>query len=356
MSKHHRRRSKKAGLPPGTMVHIGEQKIDKVGLSVLAYNADRVVDKPVHHLEECLPLAPGEAGVNWLNVEGLHEVAEIERIGNFLKLHPLTLEDIVNTLQRPKFEDFGEYQFLVLKMLSFDAVNQEMQAEQVSLVFGRDYVVTFQEGAKGDVFQPVRDRIRNPLSRIRKLGSDYLAYALIDVIVDNYFLILERMSETIEELEDELVTVPDQDTLQQIHRLKRELLVLRKATWPLRELVSAMQRSESDLIQQGTRVFLRDLYDHVIQVIDTVETFREMLSGMLDIYLSSVSNRMNAVMKVLTVIATVFMPLTFIAGVYGMNFQYMPELGSRWGYPGVLMGMVAVGTGMLLWFRRRRWL
>ena len=356
MSKHHRRRSKKAGLPPGTLVHIGEQKIDKVSLSVLAYNADRVIDKPVHLLEECLPLGPGEPGVNWINVEGLHEVTEIERIGGFLKLHPLTLEDIVNTLQRPKFEDFGEYQFLVMKMLSFNGSSHEMQAEQVSLVFGRNFVVTFQEGAKGDVFQPVRDRIRNSLSRIRKLGTDYLTYALMDVIVDNYFLILERMSETLEELEDELVTAPDQDTLQQIHRLKRELLVLRKSTWPLRELVSAMQRSESALVQEGTRVFLRDLYDHVVQVIDTVETFREMLSGMLDIYLSSVSNRMNAVMKVLTVIATIFMPLTFIAGVYGMNFQYMPELRSHWGYPGVLLMMVTVGIGMLLWFRRRKWL
>jgi magnesium transporter len=355
MSRHHKKRHHKAGLSPGSLVYTGEPRTDTVTLSYIAYTPTRIKEGAFTRPEECFPFRD-ETGVSWLNLEGIQDVAEVEKIGAYFHIHPLTLEDVVSTFQRPKIEDFGEYQYLVLKMLSHDVQSSVLQMEQVSLVFGRNYLVCFQEGAVGDVFPPVRERLRNEQGRLRRSGPDYLAYALLDVVVDNYFIILEHIGETIEDLQNRLIENPEQEALHQIQHLKRELLTLRKAAWPLREVVSAMERSESPLIQDSTKLYLRDVYDHIIQVIDTVETYREMLSGMLDIYLSSVSNRMNAVMKVLTVIATIFMPLTFIAGVYGMNFRYMPELGSRWGYPGALVTMVIVGVGMVAWFRRRKWL
>jgi magnesium transporter len=282
-------------------------------------------------------------------------VKVIEQLGKHFSLHPLLLEDILHTEQRPKMEDFGEYLFFVLKMLYLEEGRHEILAEQVSLILGSNFVISFQE-REGDVFKYVRERIRNSKGRIRKVGADYLAYALIDAIVDNYFIILERLGETIEELEEELVTNPVSDTLQTIHHLKREMIFLRKSVWPLREVISALERGESPLIQESTGVYLRDLYDHTIQVIDSVETFRDMVSGILDIYLSSVSNKMNEVMKVLTIIATIFIPLTFIAGIYGMNFEYMPELSWRWGYPAVWFVICAIFITMLAYFKRRKWL
>jgi len=230
-----------------------------------------------------------------------------------------------------------------------------VQAEQVSLVLGSNFVISFQERV-GDVFDEVRDRIRNAKGRIRKMGPDYLAYALLDAVVDNYFTVLEKFGEKIEAAEEELVANPTEKTLKQIHLVKRELLSVRKSVWPLRELISALQRGESGLIQETTGIYLRDMYDHTIQVIDTVESFRDMVSGMLDIYLSSISNKMNAVMKVLTIIATIFIPLTFIAGVYGMNFKYMPELQWRWGYGLILVVMGIVAVIMLFYFRKKKWL
>jgi len=240
-------------------------------------------------------------------------------------------------------------------MLSYDDENQAVQAEQVSLVLGPNFVISLQERV-GDVFEQIRDRIRNAKGRIRKMGSDYLCYALIDAIVDNYFAILEGFGERIESMEEELVAEPTEKTLQQIHTLKREMIFLRKSVWPLRELISALQRSESPLIQESTDIYLRDVYDHTIQIIDTVESFRDMISGMLDIYLSSLSNKMNAVMKVLTIIATLFIPLTFVAGIYGMNFKYMPELEWHWAYPAVWLVMVVVAAVMLIYFRKKKWL
>jgi magnesium transporter len=250
-------------------------------------------------------------------------------------------------------EDCGEYVFVVLKMLSSD--RNKITSEQISIVLGPDFVVSFQE-REGDVFNPIRERIRIGRGRIRKMGADYLAYALLDSVVDNYFIFLEKLGDKIEFLEEELVTNPTTETLQTIHDLKTEMVFLRKSVWPLREIISGLERGESALIQESTEIYLRDVYDHTIQVIDTVETFRDMVSGMLDIYLSSVSNRMNEVMKVLTIIATIFIPLTLIAGIYGMNFQYMPELGWRWGYPMVWLIMLVIGALMLVYFRRERWL
>jgi magnesium transporter len=252
-------------------------------------------------------------------------------------------------------EDYGDYLYVVVKMLHDKGKTGQVEAEQVSLIIGPNFVFSFQEG-EGDVFEPIRERIRNGKGRLRKMGADYLAYSLLDAIVDYYFVILEKLGERVEFLEEELVTNPKTQTLQEIHHLKREMIFLRKAVWPLREVIGALERGESPLIQKGTSLYLRDVYDHTIQAIDTVETFRDMVSGMLDIYLSSVSNRLNAVMKVLTIIATVFMPLTFLAGVYGMNFKYMPELEWRWGYPLVWAVMIGIGGVMLIYFKRKKWL
>jgi magnesium transporter len=288
-------------------------------------------------------------------LDGIHQVEILEQLGECMGVHPLVLEDILNTDQRPKLEDFDDYLFIVLKMSHYDDQNGEMEVEQISLILGPNYVVSFQE-RPGDVFDPIRERITNGRGRIRKLGADYLAYALIDAIVDHYFVVLEQIGEKIEFLEEELITDPTPETLQTIHNLKREMIFLRKSVWPLREVVGGLERRESPLIGESIAVYLRDVYDHTIQVIDTLETFRDMISGMLDIYLSSVSNRMNEVMKVLTIIATIFIPLTLIAGIYGMNFKHMPELEQPWGYPVVWGVMLATAIVMLIYFRRKKWL
>jgi magnesium transporter len=348
------RRSKKAGLPPGTIVHVGEKRREHVKLSVISYDAANFQEQEVKSVEEALAFRK-KTSVTWLNIDGVHQPEIIEQIGNSFGVHPLVLEDIANTGQRPKMEDFDDYIFVVIKMFRFDEKDDETKTEQISLLLGSDFVVSFQE-KEGDVFDPIRERIRSNKGRIRKMGADYLAYSLIDAIVDNYFTTLEKLGEAIEEIEDKLVTNPRSETLQTIHDLKRELIFLRKSVWPLREVISRLERSESPLIVKSTFVYLRDVYDHTVQVMDSVETFRDMLSGMLDIYLSSVSNRMNEVMKVLTVIATIFIPLTFIAGIYGMNFKFMPELDQPWGYPAVLILMLVIALVMLIYFRRKKWL
>jgi magnesium transporter len=354
MSRLVKRISKKAGLPPGTLIHIGEEKVEKTKITVLDYDELHVQEKEVATVDECLPLKDAPT-VTWINIDGLHQVEVLERIGDCFGLHPLVLEDILNTDQRPKLEDFDNYVLVVLKMFRYDDQSGEMEVEQISLILGPNYVVSFQEKS-GDVFDPIRERIRDSKGRIRTIGADYLAYALIDALVDHYFVVLEQVGEKVEFLEEELVTNPTSETLQTIHNLKRDMIFLRKSVWPLREVIGALERGEPSLIGESIVVYLRDVYDHTIQVIDMIETFRDMISGMLDIYLSSISNKMNEVMKVLTIIATIFIPLTLIAGIYGMNFHYMPELGWRWGYPLVWLVMLVIGALMLVYFRRRRWL
>ncbi len=345
---------KKAGLPPGTLVHVGERKIEKVKITIIDYGEAQFQEKEAKTVEECFPFKD-EPTITWINIDGIHEVDIIEKIGNHFNIHPLLLEDICHTEQRPKMEDFEDYIFVVLKMLYYDEKENGVNAEQVSLILGSNFVISFQE-SEGDVFNPVRERIRSGKGRIRRMGSDYLAYALIDAIVDNYFITLEKIGEKIEDMEEELVTNPTPATLQTIHNLKRDMIFLRKSVWPLREVVSGLERGESALVHESTRIYLRDVYDHTIQVIDSIESFRDMVSGMLDVYLSSVSNKMNEVMKVLTIIATIFIPLTFVAGVYGMNFQYMPELAWRWSYPLILLLMVGIGISMVIYFRGKKWL
>ncbi|MFH1359712.1 MAG: magnesium/cobalt transporter CorA [Candidatus Omnitrophota bacterium] len=346
--------SKTLGLPPGTPVLVGNERIGKAKITVFDYDAANVEEKEAKTVEECFPFKD-KPSVTWINVDGIGDVETIEKVNEHFGIHPLVLEDILNTTQRPKMEDFEDYIFIVLKMIHFEGKTDEVISEQVCLIVGPNYVISFQE-TEGDLFDLIRDRIRQNKGRIRKMGADYLAYSLIDAIVDGYFVILEKQGDEIENLEEELLKGAEPKMPQEIHQLKREMIFLRKHIWPLREVINGLQKSEVELIKKATSFYLRDVYDHTIQIIDTVESFRDMLSGMLDIYLSSISNRMNEVMKVLTIIATIFIPLTFIAGVYGMNFKYMPELEWRWGYFGALGLMALVGILMLNFFRRKKWL
>ncbi|NIN65646.1 MAG: magnesium/cobalt transporter CorA [Anaerolineae bacterium] len=347
-------RSQKVGLPPGTPMHVGKKRAEGAKITVLNYDDAQFREAEVQTVDECLPFRDSPT-VTWINVDGVHEVEILERLGECFGLHPLVVEDIVNTDQRPKVEDYGDYLYIVLKMLHYDTTGKEIITEQTSLILGERYVISFQE-REGDVLDPIRERITSNKGRIRKMGADYLAYTLIDAIVDNYFFVVESLGEEVDLLEEELVTNPTPETLQTIHELKREMVFLRKSVWPLREVIGTLERGESSLMRESTGVYLRDVYDHTIQVIDAVETLRDIVSGMLDIYLSSISNRMNEVMKVLTIIATIFIPLTLIVGIYGMNFRYMPELGWRWGYLMVWLVMLGVGSSMVVYFKRRTWL
>ena len=352
MGKSRKGHSSKAGLPPGTLVHVGQRRAETVRITVMDYDEGEFTERQVERVEDCFEFKTTPT-VTWINIDGVHDVGVAEKIGKHFDVHTLILEDILNTGQRPKFEDMEKYLFVVLKMLRLEG--GAVAAEQVSLIVGANYVISFQEQV-GDVFEVIRERIRSAKGRIRRMGADYLAYALLDAIVDNYFAVLENFGERIEVMEEELVAEPDQKTMHQIHGLKRQLINLRKSVWPLLEVIGGLERSESELIKDETEVFLRDVYDHTIQVIDSVETFRDMVSGMLDMYLSSVSNRMNEVMKVLTIFAAIFIPLTFIAGIYGMNFEYMPELKYRWGYFGVWGVIICVVSAMLIYFKRKKWL
>ena len=354
MPKLMKKRSRKAGLPPGTLIHIGERKTEEVKITIMDYDETQLQEKEAKTFDECFPYK-NRPTVTWINVDGIHQVETLEKLGECFGVHPLTLEDILNTDQRPKMEDFGDYMYIVLKMFTRNAQNDEIVTEQISLILGENFVLSFQENV-GDVFDPVRARIRSDKGRLRKMAADYLLYSLLDAIVDNYFIILENFGDQIEFIEERLIVNPAQETLKIIHKLKREMLFLRKSVWPLREVISGMERGESPLIKGTTKIYLRDVYDHNIQIIDTIETLREMLSGMLDIYLTSISNRLNAVMKVLTIIATIFMPLTFLAGIYGMNFKYMPELEWKWGYFLILFVMFGIGISMLFYFKKKKWL
>ena len=349
-----KRVSKKTGLPPGTLMFVGEKKEEEVKITVIDYDAENYAETIADSVEECYRYKDTPT-VTWINVGGLHDIDILKKLGDCHGLHALVLEDILHTGQRPKIEDFDEHLFIVLRMLYRDTETDDIVSEQVSLILTPNVVISFQE-REGDVFTHVRERIKNNKGRIRKIGADYLAYALLDAIVDHYFVVLEELGERIEIMEEGLVVDPKPETLQAIHGVKREIIHLRKSVWPLREVVSSLERGEPQLIKESTQVYLRDLYDHTIQVIDTIETFRDTVSGMLDIFLSSASNRMNEVMKVLTIIATIFIPLGFLAGLYGMNFDNMPELHWPAGYYMALGIMSLVAVSMLIYFRKKKWI
>jgi len=349
-----KRSAKKAGSAPGTLVFVGEQKAETVTFTIIDYDADNLQETEVASIDECLAYRDKKS-VTWINISGLHDVEIIEKLGEKFNLHPLLMEDIVNTEQRPKLEDYDDYLFVILKMLYSEGQNHVILHEQISLIVTPSVVISLQE-KEGDVFDPVRQRIRKGKGRIRKSGTDYLAYVLIDTVVDHYFKVFEEIGIKIEELQEEVLANPSTEILQSIQNLKREMIFIRKSIWPLREIISGLLRSESVLIKEDILPYLRDVYDHTIQVIDTTETFRDMLSGMLDIYLSSLSNKMNEVMKVLTIMATIFIPLTFIAGIYGMNFEFMPELKWHWSYPVLWVVLITIFIAMVYWFKRKKWL
>lgn len=346
------RSAKKAGLPPGCLVPMYPDKTEAVNIIVARYGEDGYSEKKVDSIKQAFPLKPG--GVTWISIDGIHKVDIIAEIGRQFDLHPLFLEDIATIGQNPKVEDFGKYIFIVLKALTFDEGKSESSVEQISIVFGENYVITFQEHP-GNLFDAIRERLRGGSTRLLKSGPDFLAYSLIDIIVDQYFVVLEKFGNSIEAAEELLLERPGPEVLQSIHRLKRETLFIRRSVRMAREVINLLYMSESSLVKPATRVYLRDVYEHVVQVIDTGENYREMVFGMLDIYLSSVSYRLNEVMKVLTIISTIFIPLTFLAGVYGMNFKHMPELDQPWAYPALWAVMASIALGMLVYFKRRNW-
>jgi len=345
-------RPEQPGSPPGTLTQRGEGKVERPKLTIITYDEAAFEEREI-----ALDQAAQYASVGrtlWLNVDGLGDVEVLRELGRIFEIHELILEDIVNTGQRPKVEEHDDCFFVVLKMIYGNRQRDDIEAEQVSLIVKKGVIISFQE-REGDVFGMIRDRLRSAKGRVRKTGADYLAFALMDAIVDNYFVVMEQLGDQIEILESEVLEEPGTQTAGKLHALRTRTILLRRSIWPLREVVSGLMRAESKLVHKTTLAYMRDLYDHTIQVVETLETYRDMLSGMLDLYLSSVSNRMNEVMKVLTMIATLFIPLSFIAGVYGMNFQNMPELTWRWGYAGALALMAAVAATFLVFFKKKRW-
>jgi magnesium transporter len=346
------KRSKKIGLPAGSLVHVGDETSDRVRITVLDYKNNKFEEKQVTKVEECFHYKRTPT-VTWINVDGIHRVDLVEKLGKHFGLHPLLMEDIVTTDQRPKMEDFGNYLYIVAKMMYYNDKN-EVNSEQISFVIGKNFLLTFQESV-GDIFEPVRNRIRTGKGKIRKFGPDYLAYALLDAIVDNYFLILENTGEEIELLEEEVLANPAKESVRDMHLLKRQMIFLSRAAWPLREVISKLAIGETKFIKPETRPYLRDIYDHIIEVIDSMEVYREIIGGMLEVYLNSINNRLNEVMKVLTIIATIFMPLTFFAGVYGMNFHYMPELSWKLGYLFFWIIILITTIIMVIYFKKKKW-
>ena len=350
-----KRRIKKVGLPAGSLVYTGERAAGKIEISLIQYDEQTFEERSITNADDCAPFRD-RPGSTWVAVDGVHDAAQIEKLGECFGLHRLVTEDILSVVQRPKTEEYGEYLFLVLKMLGYDESAGKVLPEQVSIVIGRNFLLSFQEGQKSPALSLIRERLRSGRGRIRKLGTDYLAYSLLDAVVDGYFVVLDRFGDRIDLLEDQLLERPASATVEQLYQLKRELLLLHRSVWPVREVVAGLMRHESEIVRESTEPYLRDVYDHTVQAIDTIEIYREMLSEMIGIYLSSASNRLNAIMKVLTIIATIFMPLTFIAGVYGMNFRHMPELDWTYGYPLALLTMAGIGVTMVAYLRRKEWM
>jgi magnesium transporter len=346
--------SSKVGKQPGSIDFIGTHTNKKVVIKIIDFNETEFEERPLDQAEECF-MYKDKKSVTWIDVEGVHDTKTIEKIATHFGLHPLVMEDIANTQQRPKMEEFDDYIFVVIKMLRYNQTKQLIEAEHLSIVMGNNFVITFQEGLEGDVFDGIRERLRQGKGRTRKSGSDFLVYSMLDMVTDSYFVILESLGDKIEDLENEAILKPEASVVGGIYRMKREMMLMRKAVWPVREIINSISHSENNLIQKSTQIYLRDVYDHTIQIIDTIELYRDMLAGMLDIYLSSISYKMNSVMKVLTIIATIFIPLTFVTSIYGMNFEFMPELKWKYGYL-MVWGIMLTGIGfMLYYFKKKQW-
>jgi magnesium transporter len=339
------------GAPPGSLIYTGEQT-GRIKICLIEFNETDFFEKEFYDLSDCFLHVKGNM-VKWINVEGVHNTALIEKIGRIYNIHPLTQEDIVTLDQRPKFEEFDNYVLSILKMIMYD---EKVRAEQLSLILLKDTVISFQEPGGGDAFDIIRTRLRQAKGRVRKLGADYLFYALMDAVVDYYFHTIEMIGDNVAKIEEGIIKEPKQESLLELYRLKREVMFLRKQVWPLRDTISNLLRAESEFITPNTLIFFRDLQDHTTRIIDTVETYRDLLSGIMDIYLSTNANRLNEVMKVLTIMSSIFIPVTFIAGVYGMNFEFMPELKSPYGYAIVWIVMLAVIGGLVIYFKKKKWM
>ncbi len=349
-----KRYSQKVGLPPGTLVYVGEERTEPVRITVTAYDETHLHEEEVQTVEACLPFKD-TATVTWIHIEGVHDTQIIEEIGAHFGINSLVLEDLMSPTQLSKIEIYEDYVFIIFKHLDSDTTSLNISREQIGLIIRENFVMSLQENP-GSLFTPIHDRLKNVNSRVRKMRSDYLVYALIDVIVDNYFIVLEQLSDQIESVEEEAITNPTSEVLARINELRRECLLLRRPILPLRDVLNDVLEDEIPLFTQETSLYFRDVYDHLIQVIHTLETLRSAASDLFDTYTSAVSHRMNEVIKVLTIVATFFIPLTFIAGIYGMNFKSMPELEAEWGYPIVLLVMGGIGIAMFLYFRFRKWL
>lgn len=343
---------KEIGSAPGTLTHIGLQKLDHVTIDIHDYDNDHLDIKRVEKISECIPYVDTE-NPTWVQVKGLHDIELLKELWEEFNFHPLIQEDILNTTQRSKIEDYGQQIFIVLKMVYFEDGN--LKQEQVSVVFTDKFIFSFQESDR-KIFLPIKERLNIANTRMRKGGPDYMAYALMDIIIDYYFSALEEINEEIEQIEEDLWSDNDSESLPEIHKVRRQLLQFRKCVWPLRDSINSLVRDESPLIKEETRLFLRDVTDHTLQIVDTLDNNREMVSSLHDMHQTNISNKMNEVMKVLTIIATIFIPLTFIAGIYGMNFEYMPELGWHYSYPVAWGVMITVTIGMVIYFKRKNWM
>jgi magnesium transporter len=348
-----KRTSSKAGLPPGALVHIGKHSDAKTSIDVIEYDPDHFTEKDLKNTEECFPYKDSNK-VAWINVNGLNDVNAIGSIGEHFNLHPLLVEDILNTNHRPKLEEFDDCIFVTLKMLGITKNSDSIISEQVSFVLGNNWILSFQE-IKGDIFDTIRERIRESKGNVRFKNVDYLLYRLIDTVVDNYFFVTEHISEQIENLEEKVLKISETQTLTEIQNLKKEIIGLRKVINPLRDSVGALH-NDTGLIQQDTKRYFRDVYEHIIHLNESLDSQRDLLASLMDLYLSGVSNKMNKVMQLLTIISTIFIPLTFIAGVYGMNFSYMPELEWKYSYFVVWILMIILFIVMIIYFRRKKWL
>ncbi len=349
-----KKRKKKVGLPPGSLIYTGDKVKEKPKIKITDYNEELYDFQELSEIQKDLNKIEKKI-TRWIDIYGLAEVKVIEEIGRQFSLHPLVLEDILSPNQRPKLEDYGSYIFVVIKKLVWNQEEDEFEYEQISLILGENYVISFQE-RETKLFSPIYERIEVPKGRVRLMKADYLFYILLDIIIDNYFIVLEKVGEDIENMEDNLIKNPEPETLQLVYRLKRSSLELRKSIWPIREVINKLQREQSNLIRDDLQIYLRDIYDHIFRISDLLENYRDIIFGMLDMYLSSVSNRMNDIMKVLTIISTVFIPLSFLAGFYGMNFTYMPEISQPFAYPILIFIMIIIAFIMLYYFKRKRWL
>ena len=363
LSRGSKARRKPPGQIPGTAIHTGHQRLDEVLMTVHDFDERHYEIIQINKIEKSEPYIQ-DPSKTWIQVRGLHEIEKLQTVWDFFNLHPLVQEDIVNTSQRPKVEVYPDHIFLVLRMIKHhdvDEAGSQLHTEQISIVLGKDYLLSFQE-SDDPIFDPILRRLETSKTRLRKMGPDYLAYALTDTVIDHYFHVLDEIGESIERIEEKVLNDPQPEILQEIHSLRRDLIYFRKSIWSLRDGINSLIRDDLPLISEDVKVFLKDIYDHIIQVIEIVETNREIVFGLFDIYMSSLSNRMNEVMKVLTIIATIFIPLTFVAGIYGMNFNpdvspfNMPELNWFYGYPFSLLLMTCITGGMIFYFWRKDWI